>query len=528
MSNTRKLPSSGGRAPRPGQGRGRHRQPARTIGERMAVPGQAGAKLLAAGAIGSVAAFALPAVAGATAASAATTPASTAAVAAALTPPATTATGQGATQTAASGQTSTGVDQGLNIAPFINPAATPNPKNSDDPFAFSGQVGLGFPFNTDQGITGVNLSGILNVTTPQIDGKPSGSLPLNFSLPNLFSSPAPSASPTLPTFTPDPLFPTRLPDAVASDPVLSGLVQAAASGSLSPLSSAELAAASDQVQQSIQFIDSINLGNNNPGNNASAVPFLGLTTQAQQALAPTAPDLSSFEDLTGNAAGSPAGVTDPNPIFPAVPFLGLTTQAQQAAEQTLLDPSLSSFADLAGQATANPVIAALDPPASPSLNTNGSVPVIPSSDIAQAVQALLGPQGAPSNPGPNGQGNLVQVASNTVDPVTGNPVTTAAPPPTSPPPPATGDPTTPSATNTGQPTATPPPAPPPTPPVASNPTPPDTTPSAATPPPPPPTPPVASNPTPPDTTPPVAAPPPPPPPPPVFTGVPSGGDTTTV
>jgi hypothetical protein len=386
MSNTRKLPAPGDRAPRPRPGRGRHRPPARTIGDRMAVPGQAGAKLLAAGAIGSVAAFALPAVAGATAASAAATPVSTATVASALTPPTTPATGQG-TQTAAADQTSTGVDQSLGlgiptnlaIAPFISPAATPNPKTSSDPFGFSVQGGVSLPFSTDQGITGVNLSGILNVTTPRSDKQPTGSLPLNFSIPNLFSAPAVPAAPALPAFTPDPLFPTNLPDAVASDPVLSGLVKAAASGSLSPLSSGELAAASDEVQQSIQFIDSINL------NGPAAIPAVGLTTQAQQAVGQTFPDssaLAPFDQIVQNAVSiqqmvdtaqpivitlpdgpaappasspsnpAPAGAGDAsastllgtgNPVAPAVPFLGQTTEAQQVVGQTVVDPSSLPF-----------------------------------------------------------------------------------------------------------------------------------------------------------------------------------------
>ena len=59
MSNRRKL-AQDYRAPLRTHGRGRHRQPSRSVGDLVAVPGQAGAKLLAAGALGSAALIAVP------------------------------------------------------------------------------------------------------------------------------------------------------------------------------------------------------------------------------------------------------------------------------------------------------------------------------------------------------------------------------------------------------------------------------------------------------------------------------------
>jgi hypothetical protein len=69
MSNRKRLPQPDRWASAHRQGRGRHRQPTRTVGELVAIPGQAGAKFLAVGALGSVAMMALPAVASAAATS---------------------------------------------------------------------------------------------------------------------------------------------------------------------------------------------------------------------------------------------------------------------------------------------------------------------------------------------------------------------------------------------------------------------------------------------------------------------------
>jgi hypothetical protein len=75
MSNRKKLSQSGRRAPQHRQGRGRHREPSQSISDLVAVPGQAGAKFLAVGALGSAAMMALPA--GAASAAIAGTPVST-------------------------------------------------------------------------------------------------------------------------------------------------------------------------------------------------------------------------------------------------------------------------------------------------------------------------------------------------------------------------------------------------------------------------------------------------------------------
>ena len=62
MSSGKRISSAAKRrAPQHRQGRGRHREPPRTVGDLVAVPGHAGAGLLAVGAIGSVAMMAMPA-----------------------------------------------------------------------------------------------------------------------------------------------------------------------------------------------------------------------------------------------------------------------------------------------------------------------------------------------------------------------------------------------------------------------------------------------------------------------------------
>jgi hypothetical protein len=63
MSNRKRIPERSHLAPRQRQGRGRHREASRTMGDLVAVPGQAGVRLLAAGALGSAALMALPALA---------------------------------------------------------------------------------------------------------------------------------------------------------------------------------------------------------------------------------------------------------------------------------------------------------------------------------------------------------------------------------------------------------------------------------------------------------------------------------
>ena len=50
MSNRKKAPDAVRRAAQHRQGRGRHREPVRSPGDLVAVPGQAGLKILAAGA----------------------------------------------------------------------------------------------------------------------------------------------------------------------------------------------------------------------------------------------------------------------------------------------------------------------------------------------------------------------------------------------------------------------------------------------------------------------------------------------
>lgn len=295
-----------------------------------------------------------------------------------------------ATGPAPSSQATDLVSSGVNTGPgFGNlipttlanpPLVGPDGPPTDGIANVSGFATLTLPLNpSDSGplvnLNQASLTGTVNVTPADIDKMPVGSIPLNFSLANPLAPPAGSASPTLPASTPDPLFPTNLPDAVASDSTLSGLVNAAASGSLSPPSSAELAAASDQVQQNIQFIDSINLNNG-----VSAVPFVGLTAQAEQAVAQTLPDssVSSAADLAGNVQGSSPTVTGQIPASPAV-------------------------------------ASAQDPPASPNLNTNGDVPAIPLTP--DVVQELQGTSTQPAPSGPNTPSNPVQVASNTVNPV---------------------------------------------------------------------------------------------------------------
>ena len=69
MSNRKKAPDAVRRAAQHRQGRGRHREPMRSPGDLVAVPGQAGLKILAAGALGSAALMSLPGAASAASAS---------------------------------------------------------------------------------------------------------------------------------------------------------------------------------------------------------------------------------------------------------------------------------------------------------------------------------------------------------------------------------------------------------------------------------------------------------------------------
>ncbi len=61
MSNTKKTAAPLRRGPQHRQGHGRHREPPRTPGDLVAVPGQAGLRVLAAGALGSAALMSMPA-----------------------------------------------------------------------------------------------------------------------------------------------------------------------------------------------------------------------------------------------------------------------------------------------------------------------------------------------------------------------------------------------------------------------------------------------------------------------------------
>jgi hypothetical protein len=213
MSNKRKLNQLGGRTLQHRQGRGRHREPGTTIADLVAMPGQVGAKILAAGALGSAAMMVMqPGVTSA----AGGTPAPTGVTSSTLTAD----VSANQTQSNGGGIPTNAVDLLGIPASGLSPLPQASPGNP------TGRVTVTVPFSTDGlGTPSVGIQGSISPANTNNGslfglGPPNsvgGAIP--FSLNSSTFSQSPTA--TQPTFS---FTKPSLNQILATDPELSGLI----------------------------------------------------------------------------------------------------------------------------------------------------------------------------------------------------------------------------------------------------------------------------------------------------------------
>jgi hypothetical protein len=447
MSNKKKLDQRNRPAQQHRPGRGRHREPSTTIGDLVAIPGQVGVKILAAGALGSAALMVMQP--GAASAAAGNTTAASPAVLAHATLTAD-VTPQG------------GVDPTAGVVPrtTVDPPTIAPAPSGPGKVGISGILGIGGNFDLVNGITGLKPVGQLNVTpTTKIgDDSAGGSFPLSPFAPFNTSGQTSSSGLQFPALDPR--------TAIQSDPVLRNLPQA--------LMQADQAAVSQQVenffksQPAYDPANPFSLNLTNPGANTTLpnvlnfVPGTGIGLLGGNASTSGPGGELTPQQRIDQFFGAPA---DSTPIQELMPFTGVSLFNPMPASAS----SASSTANATGTGpeTADPATQGTSAGLQNQLNPMGFQ--IPPADAAEANRNFLPPGLLPGVQ----NGNQDQaVALNTLTPANELAPFTPAPPQPDAGPPASAPADQPLPPPAPAPADQPPPPPPPAPAPADQPPPP--------------------------------------------------------